>query len=497
MADFPFRIVGDATHADKAIDDVLDGLEDIKRKANDTGKGLDNAFQKLGNSMKSVDSQSKAIRASIGQFGDLKKQVGETTGIFGKFKGGMQAVGGAMAPFNQGIELAGKVVRFAEAGLDAYAKTSERAAGEVKALKKEFGEWRDFVMSSTGEMTVALLKPATSIDATKKKLQELLEMREKFRKGGFGAFREVAKAPFLLGDDETLDPLVNLGDAWSKFEEEMRGTVDYWNTGGKSFVEGAAKAWEDQAKAIEKAKEQAKEYARIGRALVGGESASARAIRQGELERTAFQAAVEADARADMTDIDWNAMRQNISASADGAHDMANALSQIKKDQVAEELKKIQETGREMGEAFAPLGNAITDMFRDGTFSAEAFVDALDEIAIKLAIMGLVSAAGTGGFGSFLSGMFGVPGHATGAQFMVGGASGTDQNLVAFRASNDERVTIETPQQVRDGTFSGGAGPLSVAVLVRNDPREIEPAITSRSGQRAIARVNRKFNRRR
>jgi len=40
-----------------------------------------------------------------------------------------------------------------------------------------------------------------------------------------------------------------------------------------------------------------------------------------------------------------------------------------------------------------------------------------------------------------------MPGYMTGGSFMVGGQGGLDNNIVAFKASNNERVTIETPQQ--------------------------------------------------
>jgi hypothetical protein len=42
---------------------------------------------------------------------------------------------------------------------------------------------------------------------------------------------------------------------------------------------------------------------------------------------------------------------------------------------------------------------------------------------------------------------------ASGGSFMVGGTGGTDSQLVAFKASPDERVTIQTPEQQR---ASGG-----------------------------------------
>ena len=84
--------------------------------------------------------------------------------------------------------------------------------------------------------------------------------------------------------------------------------------------------------------------------------------------------------------------------------------------------------------------------------------------------MGLAKAmGGAGGFwGGLAKSMLGItgseatpakvksiPGKATGADFMVGGRPGIDNNVVAFRASNNERVRVETPGQQRHG---GGMG---------------------------------------
>lgn len=46
-----------------------------------------------------------------------------------------------------------------------------------------------------------------------------------------------------------------------------------------------------------------------------------------------------------------------------------------------------------------------------------------------------------------LAGLF--PGFATGGAFTVGGAAGTDRNLVGMRLTRGERVTVQTPQQQR------------------------------------------------
>lgn len=70
---------------------------------------------------------------------------------------------------------------------------------------------------------------------------------------------------------------------------------------------------------------------------------------------------------------------------------------------------------------------------------------------------GLFSSAASG-IGSFFSGMFGggggTKGFAAGGEFTVGGMGGTDSQMVAFRASPNETVTIRRPDQMGDG---GGA----------------------------------------
>lgn len=64
-------------------------------------------------------------------------------------------------------------------------------------------------------------------------------------------------------------------------------------------------------------------------------------------------------------------------------------------------------------------------------------------------------------------------GYATGGSFVVGGSGGTDSQLVTFRASPDERVTIETPAQQR--ASNGG---VTVNVNVANgNPQSIIAAI--------------------
>lgn len=72
---------------------------------------------------------------------------------------------------------------------------------------------------------------------------------------------------------------------------------------------------------------------------------------------------------------------------------------------------------------------------------------------------------GGGGAGSASSGILGALGDigsffgfAEGGSFMVGGSPGNDANLVAFRASADERVSIQTPAQQRAASRDANKG---------------------------------------
>ncbi len=62
-----------------------------------------------------------------------------------------------------------------------------------------------------------------------------------------------------------------------------------------------------------------------------------------------------------------------------------------------------------------------------------------------------------GGFMSFLGDIGSLFGFAEGGDFMVGGRPGKDSNLVAFRASADERVKVMTPSQQRAEAQGGSA----------------------------------------
>ncbi len=87
-----------------------------------------------------------------------------------------------------------------------------------------------------------------------------------------------------------------------------------------------------------------------------------------------------------------------------------------------------------------------------------------------------------------------TPGFAFGGDFEVGGTGGTDSQMVAFRATPGEQVSIRTPTQERDEERQGGnggqqGGGSSVRVINVIDPNMMQDYLTSSSGERVLLNV--------
>lgn len=101
-------------------------------------------------------------------------------------------------------------------------------------------------------------------------------------------------------------------------------------------------------------------------------------------------------------------------------------------------------------------------------------------------IAGLFGAASGGGGGGGAVSYAGAM--ATGGTFTVGGSGGTDTNMVAFRATRGERVTVTKP-----GSGSGGGVDVGGVTIIVNNPRDAEDI--RRSGTQIAKDVGRKINR--
>jgi hypothetical protein len=168
-----------------------------------------------------------------------------------------------------------------------------------------------------------------------------------------------------------------------------------------------------------------------------------------------------------------------------------------------------------VGTAFRTLGQdaagSISAMTRNGKVTFEGFAKGLVDSANRMAdqiiddaFARLADASGSlfgglfpagpagggksgGGIGGAASGFFasifaGLPGFASGADFTVGGRGGVDRNLVAFRASSDERVTVTRP-----GQAAGGGAPPVVVNISTPDARSFQASRGQIAAQIAAA----------
>ncbi len=94
------------------------------------------------------------------------------------------------------------------------------------------------------------------------------------------------------------------------------------------------------------------------------------------------------------------------------------------------------------------LAGGLRDEFTNTFLGIESnFSDMLRRMAARYFASSLVRGLGSvfgGGIGASFAAL---PGFATGGTFQVGGSGGTDSQLVAFRASPDETVTVSRPDQ--------------------------------------------------
>ncbi|WP_299933349.1 hypothetical protein [uncultured Pelagimonas sp.] len=154
----------------------------------------------------------------------------------------------------------------------------------------------------------------------------------------------------------------------------------------------------------------------------------------------------------------------SIKSSADGLvgilrdTDMAGAFGEV--DQAIEGI------GDTAGDVFSALGDAIKGLIFEGKSLGEVLSNVFSSIA----------SSGMSQAGSVFSGMAqnlvgslfgGLPGFKTGGAFDVGGVGGMDSQLVAFRASPNERVRITTPAQEKAFANMGSGGGMNVVMNIQ------------------------------
>ena len=165
--------------------------------------------------------------------------------------------------------------------------------------------------------------------------------------------------------------------------------------------------------------------------------------------------------------------------------DEAQAIPAAVLDEWGKKVPQIEAANDRVIESYARMVDnvmgslrGLADDIRSGDWLS-ALQSVLD-IVTKLADAGIFGGTMQG---NVRSGSSGLPGFATGGSFRVGGASGIDQNLIAFRATRGEMVDIRRPGQraANDG---------AVVQLVVGEGQMFEPRVTGISGAVSVQTVS-------
>lgn len=131
---------------------------------------------------------------------------------------------------------------------------------------------------------------------------------------------------------------------------------------------------------------------------------------------------------------------------------IADNMSEIFKQPFDELSPYAEQAARNMQDAFADF---LFDPFSDGIKGMlRGFVDVIRRMVAEAAAAKIFGSKKSGGLGlgDLITGAVGsLFGFAQGGSFNVGGSGGTDSQLVAFRATPGERVSVSTPAQQKSG----------------------------------------------
>lgn len=139
---------------------------------------------------------------------------------------------------------------------------------------------------------------------------------------------------------------------------------------------------------------------------------------------------------------------------------------------------------------FGALNDAIVTLTTTGKEDWSKMIDAmmadLTRLLLQMEEAKIISAIAPGGVS--------LPGHATGGSWTVSGSGGTDSQVVAFRATPGERVTVATPEQQQAAAAGrkGGQRSGGTHVHVHYDPRELLSVLDTPGGHATVVNVLRK-----
>ncbi|MBD9640737.1 phage tail tape measure protein [Ensifer sp. ENS07] len=145
---------------------------------------------------------------------------------------------------------------------------------------------------------------------------------------------------------------------------------------------------------------------------------------------------------------------------------------------------EIENAGQSLGQSFSSAFQGVIDGSKSVKEALADLLGSLSETWMNQAFQALLGGGVAGNSGGLLGSIFGglgsLIGFANGGSFEVGGAGGIDSQLVAFRASPNETVSITKPGQER---AAGGGMHVTFSADV-DKSGNLVPFVTSVSDQR-------------
>jgi hypothetical protein len=441
------------------------------------------AFAAIGVSVKNADgtlkSSSQIMTELAGKFAVMKDGAGKTAlamALFGRAGAelipmlnlGKQGLAEMLAEADElGIVIDSKTARAAEAFNDNLTRMSKITSGIVMKVTAEmlpaFLQFSQVLletaknqdmMKAAAEGLTSFLRGAVEVVLTvvvvfKRLGAEIAAVWQMLSLFGQGEFTKGLAAYEQAGKD-TLASVVNLSGFIKKFYQDAEATAaaqapKIEQTMAAPFIKAAKISKDALDKFLEsQSKKQASMQADLQ--TIG--------LSEGAHQRLKTVLEAEAIAKANNITI-TDQLRQKINDSATSTGMLADALEQTK------------ERWSEFRGAVLQVRSSLENAFVDAIMQAKSFKDIIRSLISDLARMAAQqafrsmfggqlawsNAAGSAfnGGGGILGGIGKLFGFAQGGSFQVGGSGGIDSQLVAFKASPNERVSITKPGQDMGG----------------------------------------------
>lgn len=438
------------------------------------------AFAAIGVSVKNADgtlkNSSEMMTELAGKFAVMKDGAGKTAlamALFGRAGAelipmlnlGKQGLAEMLAEADElGIVIDSKTARSAEAFNDNLTRMSKITSGIVLKVTAEmlpaFLQFSQVLldtaknqdmMKAAAEGLTSFLRGAVEVVLTlavtfKRLGAEIAatwEMLKLFASGEFSKGLEV----FRNAGKDTEQAFANLRGFIDKFYQDAQATAaaqapKIEQTMAAPFIRAAKVSKDALDKFLEsQSKKQASMQADLQ--TIG--------LSEGAHQRLKTVLEAEAIAKANNITI-TEQLRAKINESADSTGRLADALEQTK------------ERWSEFRGAVLQVRSSLENAFVDAIMQAKSFKEIIKSLVSDLARMAAQAAfrqlfggqlawsnaagsAFNGGGAGLLGGVGKLFGFAQGGSFQVGGSGGTDSQLVAFKASPNERVNITKPGQ--------------------------------------------------